>query len=192
MSGKEKKVVCTFQPDLPLCSLLMIPFFNNSSNYNKAPRHKLPFEFAAEKIPHLNHLEMEFYLITCIFEVGNYLGEHLDGYFSSSSLKILFCLWEIWIEERILFPLCYNDTLHLGTFFYQHVLFINAPGWFCLIVTLCTTGLKVQLWHFIVAFSCALEISRKKVPGRGKEMGKFNQSRSCQTKTNPEGGKIAE
>lgn len=84
-------MVCTFQPDLPLCSLWMIPFFNNSSIYNKAPGHLLPFEFAAEKIPCLKHLEMEFYLITCIFEVGNYLGEHLDGNFSNS-LKILFGL----------------------------------------------------------------------------------------------------
>lgn len=131
-------MVCTFQPDLPLCSLLMIPFFNNSSNYNKALRHLLPFEFAAEKIPHLKHLEMESYLKTCIFEVGNYLGEHLDGYFSNSSLKMLFCLWEIWIEEKILFPLSYNDTLHLGIFFYQSMFYssIQTLNWFCLIVTL--------------------------------------------------------
>lgn len=173
----------------------MIPFFNNSSNYNKAPGHLLPFEFAAEKIPHLNHLKMEFYLITCIFKVGNYLGEHLDGYFSNSSLKILFCLWEIWIEERILFPLCYNDTLHWGTSFYQYVLFINAPGPRLALFncdSLYSTGLEVQLWHSIAAFSYALEISRKKVPGRGKEMGKFIQNRSCQTKKNPEGEKMSE
>lgn len=137
MSGKEKKVVCTFQPDLPLCSLLMIPFFNNSSNYNKALGYLLPFEFAADKIPHLKHLEMEFYLKTCIFEVGNHLGEHLDGCFSNSSVKILFCLWEIWIEENILFPLSYNDTLHLGTFFYQSMFYSSIHqtlSWFCLII----------------------------------------------------------
>lgn len=115
----------------------MIPFFNNSSNY-KAPRHPLPFEFAAEKIPHLKHLEMKFYLITCIFEVGNNFAEHLDGYFSNSSLKTLFWVWEIRAEERILFPLCYNDTLHLGSFFYQSMFYSSmhqALNWFCLIVT---------------------------------------------------------
>lgn len=92
---KRKKSGLYFSADLPLCSLLIIPFFKNSSNYNKAPGHPLPFEFAAEKIPCLKLLETEFYLITCIFEVGNCLAEHLDGYFSNSSLKILFWLWEI-------------------------------------------------------------------------------------------------
>lgn len=58
--------------------------------------------------------------------------------------------------------------------------------------SLYSTGLEVQLWHSIAAFSYALEISRKKVPGRGKEMGKFIQNRSCQTKKNPEGGKMSE
>lgn len=72
------------------------------------------------------------------FEVGNYLGEHLDGNVSNS-LKILFGLWEIWNEERIFFPLCYNDTLHSGTFFYQNMFYSSmhqALNWFCLIVTL--------------------------------------------------------
>lgn len=153
-------MVCTFQPDLPLCALLMIPFFNNSSNY-KAPRHLLPFEFTAEKIPCLKHLEMEFYLITRIFEVGNYLGEHLDGNFSNS-LKILFGLWEIWIEERILFPLC----LHPGTFFYQSMFYSSmhqALNCFCFNCdSLYTTGLQVQLWHFILCFGDLKKESARK------------------------------
>lgn len=115
-------------------------FFNNSSKDNKAPRHQLPFEFAAEKIPCLKYLETEFYLITCIFEVDNYFPEYLDGCFSNSSLKILFWLWETLAEKRGLFPpkRCYNDTSHLGGFLYRSMFYSSnhqALNWFCLIVT---------------------------------------------------------
>lgn len=100
--------------------------------------------------------------------MDNYFPEHLDGYFSNSSLKILFWLWETLAEERGLFPpkRCYNDTSHLGGFLYQNMFYSSihqALNWFCLIVTLYDTGLEVQPQQVFNAFPCALEIPRKKV-----------------------------
>lgn len=120
LTCQGKKVVCTF--NLICCHALSwwFLFFNNSSNDNKAPRLLLPFESAAEKILCLKYLETEFCLITCISEVEDYFAEHLDGYFSNSSLKKLLWLWETSTGERSLFPpkLRYNDALHLGRVFY--------------------------------------------------------------------------
>lgn len=138
---RKKKWFVLFNPIFYSALSWWFLFFNNCLNDNKAPRHLLPFEFAAGKIPCLKSLEIEFYLITCISEVDNYFAEHLDGYFSKSSLKILFWLWGISTEESSLFPpkLRYNDSLHLGRFFYRSMFYSSVHqtiNWFCLIVTL--------------------------------------------------------
>lgn len=189
LTCQEKKWFVLFNPIFYSALSWRFLFFNNCPNDNKAPRHLLPFEFAAEKIPCLKSLEIEFYLITCIFEVDNYFAEHLDGYFSKSSLKMLFWLWGISTEESSLFPpkLRYNDSLHLGRFFSRSMFYSSVHqtiNWFCLIVTLFIPHRlgSPTVTGFFTAFPCALEISRKKVPERG--------GKKCKSSNKAEGVKL--
>jgi len=84
---------------------------------------------------------------------------NVDGYFSNSGVKMLFWLSEIWIQERSPFPakLSYNDTLHLGRFFYQSMIYSSCHqnlSWFCLTVAVflsCKLGSPIPM-GFLLCF----------------------------------------
>lgn len=148
---KKKKKVVLFNQTCYCAISWWFLFSNNSSSDNKAPRHVFPFEFTAEKIPCLKHLEIDFHLITCIFEVDSCFLNTLMVISVIAACKCFSGSERFW-QERSPFPakMYSNDTLHLGRFFYWSMFYSLV------------TRLSIGLFNCLSCYHINLEVQQQR------------------------------